>query len=355
MHAKAVIIDSETVILGSANWSEAAFRKNTEANALIQSREFALAALAELGAIPAFAIPDQDTTAARVPLKFLTDTTLLGRMVSSKGELMFDVYMFLLHQSYLRPSDSALVLDFKALIHYLGMDSLPSIRSRGYIYKDLESLQNRYNLIKRTTRYNKDPLIWMVPIPGDYVAVPSGYFKWGWQRELDMPGKVMELFSLYLSSISPDRPKWSLGLRNITKQYGFGAQFIWTGTEALRRKNLLAVEHFPMPDPKNNEEPQHPNVYMPLPLYDPAVLAAKWKSLEAKYGREETDRARKYAGIVLKDSDPAAVEKLIVLEKQYGPDRIEQAAKKIMARAVENPQRNLEYFIGIVRNLRPIQ
>jgi hypothetical protein len=354
MHAKAVIIDSETVILGSTNWSEAAFRKNTEANALIQSREFALAALAELGTIPAFAIPDQDTTAARVPLKFLTDTTLLGRMVSSKGELMFDVYMYLLHKNYLHSSDSVLVLDYKPLIHYLGMDSLPPKRSRGFVNLYLKKLQNRFKLIKEIkTYYGKDAEIRLVPLPGEYVAVPSGYFKWGWNHELDLPGKVMELLSLYYSSISSDRPKWSLGIKAIQKQYGFNQEFIFLGTEGLRRKNLLAVEHFQLP--KDKEESRHPNVYMPLPLYDPAALAAKWVSMEGKYGREETARAQKYAGIVFKDCDASAVQELIELEKQYGPDRIEQAAKKIMAKDVDNPQRNLEYFIGIVRNPGPIE
>ena len=40
-HAKAIIIDNETVILGSTNWSKAALTRNNEANVLIRSKEFA--------------------------------------------------------------------------------------------------------------------------------------------------------------------------------------------------------------------------------------------------------------------------------------------------------------------------
>jgi len=56
------------------------------------------------------------------------------------------------------------------------------------------------------------------------------------------------------------------------------------------------VEYFEAPF--DNPVQRHPNVYMPLPLYDPAALAAKWAGLEKKYGKEKTDRARGYAGLV---------------------------------------------------------
>jgi hypothetical protein len=353
MHAKAIVIDSSIVIFGSSNWSEAAFEKNIETNGLICSRQFALAALAEIGKIKAIAVQDSDSTAARVPLGFMTDTTLLGSMVSGCSEGLFDMYMYLLRLGYQCPADSMLDMDYKPVIHYLGLDSMLPVKSRGLINRYLETLQNGFGLIRFTTHYGKNADIRLVPIPGDYVAVASGYFRWGWNRELDFSGKVMELFSLYFSSISPQRPKWSLGVRSIQKQYGFSQPFIFKGTEELRRKNLLAVEHFPF-SKKGKDLRRQPDVYVPLPLYDPAVLATKWAELETKYGKEITDRARKYAGIVLADCDPVAVEKLIGLEKHYGADKMEQAAKIIMAKDVENPARTLEYFIGIVKKPEPL-
>jgi hypothetical protein len=52
LHAKAIIIDSQTVIAGSANLSEAALGRNTEATLLVRSRETALALLSDLGKVP---------------------------------------------------------------------------------------------------------------------------------------------------------------------------------------------------------------------------------------------------------------------------------------------------------------
>ena len=47
-HAKAMVIDGQTVILGSSNWSESALSRNVEANVLIRSKELAAELLAGL-------------------------------------------------------------------------------------------------------------------------------------------------------------------------------------------------------------------------------------------------------------------------------------------------------------------
>jgi hypothetical protein len=43
------------------------------------------------------------------------------------------------------------------------------------------------------------------------------------------------------------------------------------------------------------------------------------------------------------------VEKFIVLEQQFGLDKMEQAAKILATYEANNPKRCLEYFFGIVR------
>ncbi len=40
-HSKAIVIDGETVILGSANWTESSLRRNHEASCLVRSKELA--------------------------------------------------------------------------------------------------------------------------------------------------------------------------------------------------------------------------------------------------------------------------------------------------------------------------
>ena len=348
MHAKVVIIDSAVVVLGSANWSESAFSRNTEANAVIRSKDVAHAALEELGKIPALPIKDNDSTAARLPVQFLKDTAFIGRMVTNRDERSFDVYLYLLKYSFSKP-ETTLVINYDTLAHSLGIDTTMPETYRAMIYQIFGKLRDKYKLIEYYSQLLPNVKFRIRALPGESLPIPAGYFKWGWNRHLAFTGKVMEMLSLYYSSTSATRPKWSLTVGTIAAWHGFNKEFVWTGTQTLRRKNLIDVEYFELPQDKN--EQRKPNVYMPLPLYDPAALESAWQKMETKYGKEKTDRGRKYAGLVFKDCDPVAVEKLIALEKQFGLDKMEKAAKIVGAMTAYNPKRSLEYFFGIVRKL----
>jgi hypothetical protein len=347
MHAKAAILDSETVIMGSANWSEAAFQKNNEAGGLIRSKEYALAALAELGKIPVSAVVDHDADPVRIPVKFLTETGFLDRMVPSRDDRAFDVYLYLLKQSCASP-ETTLVINYDTLARSLGMTAKP-LANRQMVYRTCNSLRDKYGLIESCSQVLPDIKVGIKALAGETVTLPQAYFSWGWDRRLAFPAKVMEMLNLYYSSIFKTRPKWSLAVRTIAKQHGFDDNFVSRGTLELRRNNLIDVEYFEPPQDKDDS--RHPNVYMPLPLYDPAALEAAWLRLEAKYGKEKTDRARKNAGIVFKDCDAIAVEKLIGLEDKYGIDKMEKAAQIISAIPVDNPRRSLEYYFGVLRKL----
>jgi cardiolipin synthase len=346
MHAKAVIIDSATVIMGSTNWSETALTKNVETNAIIRSRDVALAMLKELCALPTASVPDHDTVAARLPVIFLKDTAFIGRMVTNRDERSFDVYLYLLKYSFSKP-ETTLVINYDTLAHSLGIDTTKPATYRQMIYQIFNKLRDKYKLIEYYSQLLPNVKFRIKALPGESLPIPAGYFKWGWNRHLAFTGKVMEMLNLYYSSTSYSSPKWSLTVETIAAWHGFFKEFVWTGTQDLRRKNLIDVEYFDWPE--NGQEQRKPNVYMPLPLYDPAALEATWLKLEAKYGKEKTDSARTYARLVFKDCDAVAVEKLIALEEQYGIDKMEKASKIISAMKTYNPKRSIEYFFGIVR------
>jgi hypothetical protein len=72
-----------------------------------------------------------------------------------------------------------------------------------------------------------------------------------------------------------------------------------------------------------------------------------------KSGKEKTDRARRYAELVFKDCDAAAVETIIEKENEFGIDKMAKAAKVVAAMVTHNPHRSLDYFLGIVRTPDP--
>ena len=124
-HGKALIIDEELVILGSANWSRAAFESNTETNAAIRSKVFAREMLLDFKALK--------TTS---PVKFPADVKGLclyadfieksgpgPRLVSSKNKRAFDLYLYLLWRYEGNP-EGRLEVPYKDIARALNMEGM---------------------------------------------------------------------------------------------------------------------------------------------------------------------------------------------------------------------------------------
>jgi hypothetical protein len=350
LHAKAVVIDSVTAILGSANWSESALTTNIEASALAQSKTFAAALLSELGRVPRKRLALQDTTAAFVPVAILTDTSFLGRMVTVGDERVFDTYLYLCKEAYSLPAPASFDLDYADLAASLGIDSMISVDFRRQINKTLDKIQNNYGLLTVHTAYGKPAQVSLKEMTGPAVSVPSSYWAFGrWQKKLSFPGKVMEILNLHYSAISSMRPRWSVSEPTLASRHGVSIWFLQQGIVELRRANLLDVDYDSLPE--KSVVARRPSIYSPLPIYDPLILDKKWAELEARYGKDMVSRARNCAALVLKDCDWRAVEQFIGLEKKYGKEKIEKAASIIKLKAVDNPHRSVGYFTGIITSL----
>ena len=362
VHAKALIIDSQTVILGSANWSESALTRNFEASALIHSTEVAQALLQELGGLKEKILVPVDSVYVKIPMAFMSDTGSVGRMAKGSDERAYDLYLYLCRLAsaafsshrQLSPSSPSTFFDlnYDSCAAQLGILSTGREEYRRQINKVLDKLQDRYGLASVTTVYGKDAQIRLADADSDTsrgtVSVPAGYWDYGWGRRLGLPGKVMYLLGLYYSSVSLSRPQWSMAATTIAKRHGLTRGFVSTGTIELRRANLIDVLY----DEQTPVGPRHSNRYTPLPLYDPAKLAARWAELENKYGKEKTDRGRACATAVYKDDDCGAVEKFIGLEEKYGIDKVEKARKIMEQKNGDNPKRCVGYFIKTIMAIK---
>jgi hypothetical protein len=349
VHAKALIIDSRTVILGSANWSESALSRNVETSALIRDTGVAMAMLRELGSVKVIVPPPPDTASVHIPLGFLCDS-LCARMVKVQDERAFDIYLYLFRLDPTPEGGQTLVLNYDTLAGQLGISSMGSGAYRRQINKVLVKLQDRYRLVTIKTGFARDAQIQVAKIPGETIAVSPKYWDFGWPRRLDFPGKVMYLLNMHYSAKSLFGPQWSLSAPTVAVRHGLKGDFVESGTTSLRRANLVDVAYDSLPEHPNGQ--RHPNIYTPLALYDPGLLDTKWKELEGNYGKEKTARGRRLASLVYKDCDAGAVEKFILLEEKYGRDRMDQAAKIIGLKAPDNPRRSVGYFVGIVSTLK---
>jgi hypothetical protein len=346
-HSKAVVIDEETVIAGSTNWSESALTRNQEINFLIRSKEIAREVLAILRAIPRRdPLPNFEISAVEIPGSFLEDESLLGRMTAQNDERAFDTYLYLIKQS-----SQSFSMNYEDLAQSLGLAQTDRKSYRKQINKVLDKLQHRYGLIDVQTVFNQDAKIKRRAFDSKRtVKMPVAYWAFGWNHRLTFAGKTAFLISQFESEVSTRRPRWSAAQKTLSRRYGVSSGFIRQGIMDLRRQNLVEVDYAPFTS--NAVLPRRPNIYTPNPLYDPQDLDNKRADLKMKHGPEKFARAQSAAAVVYEDSDINGIKELIDLETQYGPAKVNAAVKLLGKKSPDNPARTMGYLIGTIRNLK---
>lgn len=345
-HSKAVVIDEETVIAGSTNWSESALTRNQEINFLIRSKEVARDVLATLRTIPRQdPMPNSEISAVEIPGDFLENENLLARMTAQNDERAFDTYLYVIKHS--TPTFS---LNYENLAQSLGLPLEDRNAYRKQINKVLDKLQHRYGLIDVQTAFNQDAKITRTGSPNERSAkIPLAYWTLGWNRRLSFAGKTVFLISQYESEVSTRRPRWSAAQKTLSRRYGVSLGFLSQGVTDLRRNNLVEVDYAPFAS--NVVKPRRPTIYTPNPLYNPADLDKKMEELKSKFGAEKFARAQAAAATVYEDSDTKGIKELIDLETEFGQSKVDTAVKLLAQKNPDNPARTLGYLIGTIRNL----
>jgi len=349
-HAKALVIDERTVVLGSTNWTESALTRNTEANVLIRSKELAREVLEGFGEPVPQAPETSSGGGVRVPWTFLNSRNLLGRMVNNRDERAFDLYLFLL-KSFAGREEKELGFHYEALEREIGIQKKDAI-ARRTVRRALGRLQDKYGLIGYSYEPWKDPVISLKTAetsPDRAVEIPSAYWEWGWSRKLTFPGKVMYLLGQMYSASSPIAPAWFRSGEDLAKRFGFSIRFVRAGFMDLRRHNLVEVA----PDQlsPSNYKTRKANRYIPNPLCDPKELEKAFQDLERRYGKEKVSRAAGALHLIYEDSDVGAAERLILLEEEFGPEVVRRAAKKVGEMSGNNPKKTVGYLIGTIRSM----
>lgn len=351
LHAKVLVIDEKTVILGSTNWSETSLTRNWEANALIRSREFAADILEGFRGMKLHEPIQKDNPTVPVPRAFLQSQEMLGRMVTAHDEGAFDAYLYLLKTFGEDREGKEITLDYELLKAELGR--------RRFIQHALRRLRDRYGLMNFADKRRKDPVVSLKRIGGPegtpdglsegFVRIPLAYWDWGWDKRLTFPGRVMYLLGEMYSSFSPMAPVWFRSNRDLAETHGISERFVQHGLMDLRRRNLIEVK----PDELSpgSYGSRKANEYAPNPLYDPEELALTFRNLEQRYGKETVKKAAGYASKVYEDSDVEGVERLILLEEEFGPEIVRRAVERTAAMHGSNPKKTMGYLINTIRRM----
>lgn len=347
LHAKLLVVDGRTVLLGSANWSATAFNHNAEGGAVIRSTQAARRALEDFKALPRRRVELPDTRGFPVPAVLLEKGGAISLMVNNGDDRSLDVYLLLLRKKA-ESGGASVVVNREALARDL---SLGGNTSSAYeqIRGILRRLRDRYKLIEWTEEKREDHVVTVLDVPGPEIRMPAAYAEWGWDRRLSMRGKVFCLMGLRESSTSSQSPRWSEDQITLSQRYGLSEWFLSFGLVELRRARLLEVEYGRLTHDTSGD--RHPNIYTPRPFYDPAVLETRFREMEEIYGKEAVSRARGAAAEVYSDSDVDAIERLIVLEERLGREAVDDALTTVKDKSGNNPKRSMAYLIGILQSM----
>lgn len=348
-HAKAIVIDNETVILGSTNWSKAALTQNHEANALIRSKEFAQSLLNDMASIKIQEyVPASVTPSVPIPKDFLTKEKLLGQMVSQSDDRTFDAYLYLLSQ-YDGNKDLKLTLNYDKLADSLGIGHMTKEDYRRQINKVLDKLQGKYQLIKfKNPERNQAAEITLIENRTEEVLnLPTTYWRYGWNKTVSFPAKVM--YMIILSYTSPTSPDFFMSRETLSQKHHISKSFITDGTRELSKLNLLQIKYGELEGKSYSE--RDANEYTPKPFYDPEELKKELIALEQKHSKEKFNRAIHAATIVYEESNLKTIYALIELEDKYGEPIVSKALKKIQEKNPDNPKRSAGYLINTVKSM----
>ncbi len=359
-HAKAIIIDEETVILGSANWTESSLRKNWEISCLIRSKELAkelLQDFSEIGIDNEASILDEERSPPiRLSQAFLTDPSLAPRMLTASDQIAFDLYLILLKKFDGNPQHM-IEMDYKTLRHALGIDEKLSYASaRDKMKQALRRLEENYRLIIRKKRFFMNTLVRLLNYPAktpysppreQYCSIPDKYWSYGWHKIFSFPEKYCYLINLSRTSSNASR-SWPGYITGLAKQFSISSNTLWRGMQGLRKLNIIEMEYpdYPQAGGYKRDEPIR---FRLLGLYSTEFLKKEKIRLAELYGEERFKKAAGYAEIVYKGNDIQVIEDIIKKTDEYGPDQVDRAFKIVSEKSAANRKRSYKYVVGILQ------
>jgi len=356
LHHKLVVIDKETVVIGSHNWSFAGFRHNIENSSLIRSREHARAKLDSIAAIetiPAASVSVVGVTVP-VPRAFLVRPELAPIMVSENDGRPFDTYLLLRRYAFEAKSLSFPVAPLTLATELQIAPDKNTKYQRKLALRPLRTLAERYGLIDLDLKRGGDANITLrddgMGGEEDLIHVPLGYWAYGLATELKQAEKFMYLVCLNEANQGLTPPYWRKSQEKLTETYSVSRNPINSGLTGLQRRDLLTISRSPIP--AGDYSKRRPNQYCLKPLLSSEMRTARWEKLKEKHSPELVTQARGLASAVGYGNDFVSADKMAAAISSYGYDTVSNATAKISSMQEAHPDRHPKTILAYLKRGR---
>jgi len=275
LHEKLIVIDGETVIDGSTNWTEKALLENAESAEILRGKDFAKLKLARIGELEKYAAAPEVSPRAlldkvRVRNSFLEEDRFAPMMVTVGDRYAFDLYLLLLRE-FKEKGRASISIDYVKTAGQLGIKVETKHSSyRRYIRWAAHKLKTRYGLIDYTIDksgalevllldYAQASKDYSMPESG-YFNLPIAYWEYGLDRQLLLRAKFAYMAATYEQEIARPRLWWRRGLKGLSEKYHIDESTMDYGLRQLKKLDLIEVKHSRI-KPGQDYKDRKPNEY----------------------------------------------------------------------------------------------
>ncbi len=346
LHAKGIVIDSKTCILGSFNWTRASLEDNYEFAALIegpsQAKEL-LDYISKIGLSPGTPIQPENPQGPKFPVSLLISSPepLLFKLFTDQSEKALDLYLYLLKKAQTQNS-SQIQINYEEFAKALGY-------TENYyrnVIQPLRKLIGKFGLIQRNF-LSKELTLKYIP-SRNYITIPDAYWDYGFYHKLSFAAKYMYLISLNEAQESGRNPYWFRSNKDLTRIYHISGAPITHAIDELEQENILEV-YRQRPDESGGFLNRLANRYRLNPLQSPGQFAQALNALSSKYGADLTAKAHELSGQLNEPNDLEKIQTYIELINTYGYEKVREVNSKVASYHRESGFRGLSQVILLLK------
>jgi cardiolipin synthase len=350
-HAKYLIFDEKTLILGSTNWSDAALNLNRECATLIRSTELAIQYLQHFQAIPKTS-PEPIKEAIPIPREFMRNKSQASRILSNRSKRLLDFYLWLLEQSYHQKSATVVLSEQQIFEHcYQGIRDNFNRKSVLSYFMDSFAKPNKkkfpfmkcdYDSQKRTVTFHIEKRNTDKP---ESLYLSKLYWNDGWFKRLSEKAIFSLLYVLDKTDSGRAGRYFEQERDQAAKEYKVNHTIFAYGLIELQRWNLIEK------DINWKHGGHESNGYILNDFYCLKDFENTLKKIENKTTPEIFTLSLKIADLVNEPYAPEAIKKIIELGEKYGAPLLKKAIEIIQPKGGLSPYRQYAYVVAMIRNI----
>ena len=353
LHDKLIVIDRETVVDGSMNWTREALLNNFESVSVIHSPALAAQKITRLESLPAVEQTLQDMADGlegktfSFPMSLLKDPKIFPASLEGSQIRTIGLYLLLLENA--KTAGNTFEIELEAWGGRLPFKKQwfgPSLRHE--MHRSLDFLKG-YSLIQWEETEKDKARVTLLPVESpEQIRVPEMLVKGGYCKILAARELFVYLIALRKAQVSGNVPFWLGPIADVAGEFYLSTVTLIRGLWELRRQNIIEIYPSEKKLVGGVWQREFTNRYLLNPLESPEKRQSRFNALNEKFGGALVSKARGFADAIDEPEDPEVVRQFVHLLKGYPEKDVQEAVRIVAGFNRNNALRTPAYVRGIL-------